>query len=218
MSVEEFISFNVAAMGRGKKDVPGDVNHLINICRLNQYRPVAISKLSSGYRQRCAIAGALAGDLSLLILDEPGKGLDPRQIVELREIIRNRPENISVIISSHILSEIELLCDRVLILDKGELKTVETSESIVYKVLIEGDKNSIESLVEETELFLLSLKEVKPSVFELKIEISSERHKSSGGAVIYDNVAKRSLRLFSLEYQKNTLEKSFMEITGEVNE
>ncbi len=211
MKVIDFIQFNAASKVNGKKNIKLEVDKLIKNCYLDQYKNTLISKLSSGYRQRCAIAGALAGDLSLLILDEPGKGLDPGQIIELRNIIKNRDPDVSVIISSHILSEIEILCDRFLILDNGILKSVNQSSFISYNVVIQGDSDLIDSLSNEKDFTVISRNELKSGVFEMEIEISRKNHEISGGALIYDQICKRKLRLYYLEAEKNILEKNYME-------
>ncbi len=218
MKIEEFIYFQLAAMGTEKKNIPQEVDRLIGLCKLGQSRRAIISRLSSGYRQRCAIAGALAGNLSLLILDEPGKGLDPKQIIELREIIRETCNNITIIISSHILSEVELLCDRVLILDNGELKNVEATSEIFYSAVIEGEREIVESIGEDHKFSLILIEELKPSVFKIKLKISRDLHEESGGAVFFDCIKKKDLRLYSLEHHKNTLEETFMRVIGEFDE
>ena len=97
-----------------------------SVCRSGRVRSLLISKLSRGYRQRVAIAQALLGKPKLLVLDEPTNGLDPRQIIEVRELIRTLSRELSIIVTSHILAEIERVAHRVAILLDGKLLSVHT--------------------------------------------------------------------------------------------
>jgi ABC-2 type transport system ATP-binding protein len=109
--------------------LPAAVNEVVERLSLGSVRGLLISKLSRGYRQRVAIAQALLGKPKLLVLDEPTNGLDPRQIIEVRELIRTLSRELSIIVTSHILAEIERVAHRVAILLDGKLLSVHTLDS-----------------------------------------------------------------------------------------
>ena len=106
------------------------VNDLIDRVGLTPERHKHIRELSKGYRQRVGLAQALLGDPQLLILDEPTTGLDPNQLVEIRALIRELGKDRTVILSTHIMQEVREMCDRVVILDHGEIKADELIENI----------------------------------------------------------------------------------------
>lgn len=218
MTVDEYLLFSLSAMGCRKKNVKAEKKKLLKMLSLTDYQYTVISKLSSGYRQRCAIAGSLAGDLSLLILDEPGKGLDPIQIAELRDIIRNFGKEISVIISSHILSEIETLCDRVLIMDQGTLLyDTESSEdksgkTVQFRIEVSGGEQQIKKLESAPLLNVLVCRELKVNYWELQIQIPELEYRRSKGAIISDALIGCSLRIHCFEEEKNSLEEIFFNV------
>jgi ABC-2 type transport system ATP-binding protein len=124
MRVNEFLEFMGRVRGVYGSALEKSVAHAIERLALGKVRDLLIAKLSRGYRQRVAIAQALLGKPQLLILDEPTNGLDPRQIIEVRELIRDLSRDLSVLVTSHILAEIERVAHRVAILLDGKLLTV----------------------------------------------------------------------------------------------
>lgn len=121
MTPAEYLTFVARAKGIGRTDIPLSVKHVLNAAGIYEVRDKLISALSKGYRQRVGIAQAMLGDPPILILDEPTVGLDPGQVIELRKLILSLGKDHTVILSSHILSEVAEVCDRILILSDGHL-------------------------------------------------------------------------------------------------
>lgn len=129
MTVDEYLRFNYDLKGCTLPREP----HLAEICevvRISEMRRRVIRNLSKGYRQRVGIAGALVGNPPVIIFDEPTVGLDPKQIIEIRNLIRSLGENHTVILSTHILQEVQAVCDRIVIINKGHIVADEKTGSI----------------------------------------------------------------------------------------
>ncbi|MEM9283379.1 MAG: ATP-binding cassette domain-containing protein, partial [Verrucomicrobiota bacterium] len=110
-----------------------------DVCSLNEVERKMIGTLSKGYRQRVGLADALVNKPALLILDEPTNGLDPNQIRQARELIRRLGERHTILISTHILSEVEMICGRVIIIDRGEIKASDTPRSLIRRLRKPGE-------------------------------------------------------------------------------
>ncbi|MBN2520785.1 MAG: ATP-binding cassette domain-containing protein, partial [Bacteroidales bacterium] len=152
MPVIDYLKFVAEIQGIAKDKVQDKILEMVNKCGLEGEKHKKIGELSKGYQQRVGLAQALIHDPSVLILDEPTTGLDPNQIVEIRELIKKLGREKTVILSSHILAEVEATCDRILIINKGKIVADGTSNDLrkkssggeVLKVGIEGsDKNEI---------------------------------------------------------------------------
>lgn len=121
MTVADYLRFCCELKEVQRKEIPRHIDEILNICGLTEERGRLIGHLSKGYRQRVGVAQALCGNPPVLVLDEPTVGLDPRQVVEIRELMRELGREHTVIFSSHLLPEIQQLCQRVVILHKGRL-------------------------------------------------------------------------------------------------
>ncbi len=131
MRVEEYLRFEAALRHVPKAKMPERLAYVLDKCRLQDVRRRIIGQLSKGYRQRVGLAAALIHDPPVLILDEPTVGLDPNQIRETREVIKELGKDRTILLSTHILPEVEALCRRVIILDKGKLVAMDTPENLV---------------------------------------------------------------------------------------
>ena len=121
MTVIAYLRFVCSIREVARRAMDAHIEEIMEVCGLTEVAQKRLGSLSKGYRQRVGVAQAMCGDPPILVLDEPTVGLDPRQVVEIRELIRNIGQNHTVIFSSHILSEIQQLCQRVVILHKGRL-------------------------------------------------------------------------------------------------
>lgn len=152
MPVIDYLKFVAELQGIEKAKIRDKILEMITICGLEGEKHKKIGELSKGYKQRVGLAQALIHDPQVLILDEPTSGLDPNQIVEIRELIKKIGREKTVILSSHILAEVEATCDRILIINKGKIVADGTSKDLrkqsegreILKVKIEeGEKNDI---------------------------------------------------------------------------
>jgi ABC-2 type transport system ATP-binding protein len=130
MPVIDYLAFCAELQGVGKSKVPIRIREMVRICGLNREKHKKIGELSKGYRQRVGLAQAMIHDPEVLILDEPTTGLDPNQIVEIRKLIRELGREKTVILSTHILPEVEATCDRILIINKGKIVADGTADTL----------------------------------------------------------------------------------------
>lgn len=130
MPVIDYLEFSAALQGVPNHLIPARVKEMVKLCGLNAEKHKKIGELSKGYRQRVGLAQAMIHDPEILILDEPTTGLDPNQIVEIRKLIREIGKEKTVILSTHILSEVEATCDRILIINKGRIVADGTADTL----------------------------------------------------------------------------------------
>ncbi len=130
MYVREFLLFSGKLYGMGGTALKAKVEEMIALCGLEVEKKKKIGQLSKGYRQRVGLAQSFLHDPSVLILDEPTTGLDPNQIQEIRELIRTAGHNKTVLFSTHIMQEVEALCDRVIIINKGRVVSDSSLEEL----------------------------------------------------------------------------------------
>lgn len=121
MYIFDYLKFVAELQGVSKEKIPGRIAEMIKVCGLNAEKHKKITELSKGYRQRVGLAQAMIHDPEILVLDEPTTGLDPNQIVEIRKLIRELGKEKTVILSTHILPEVEATCDRILIINNGKI-------------------------------------------------------------------------------------------------
>jgi ABC-2 type transport system ATP-binding protein len=156
MSVAGYLEFVATLKGMRRADRSRGLERVMEECGVTDVRTRPIGKLSRGYRQRVGLAQALINNPEVLILDEPTVGLDPRQIIEIRELIRSLAGERTVILSTHILPEVSVLCQRVIIINEGRLITDDTPENLgrsvrtasVVDVEVRGEKSEARECLE----------------------------------------------------------------------
>ncbi|MBF2006206.1 ABC transporter ATP-binding protein [Chlorogloeopsis fritschii PCC 9212] len=156
MTVEGFLHFVARIKGVPAGDRPAKVKAAIERCNLQQKRRVIIRKLSKGYRQRVGIAQAIVHDPPAIILDEPTVGLDPRQIIEVRNLIKSLAGTHTIILSTHILPEVSMTCNRVTIINRGKVVATDTPEHLLtqltvgsgYELEIEGEASLAKQMLQ----------------------------------------------------------------------
>ncbi|MBD0779586.1 ATP-binding cassette domain-containing protein [Maribacter sp. ANRC-HE7] len=130
MPVIDYLAFCASLQGVEKTKINSRIREMIRLCGLNREKHKKIGELSKGYRQRVGLAQAMIHNPEILVLDEPTTGLDPNQIIEIRKLIRDLGKEKTVILSTHILPEVEATCDRILIINRGEIVANGTPETL----------------------------------------------------------------------------------------
>ena len=161
MEVDEYLRFTGRLKGISPGDIASRVNDVVGRCALADVRSKLIGKLSKGYRQRVGLAQAIIHNPDVLILDEPTAGLDPKQIIAIRDLLRDQAVEHTIIVSTHILSEVESSCERVIIIDKGKVKANDTianlttrprdTETVALEVVTAGGKPDLPDVQQRLE-------------------------------------------------------------------
>ena len=224
MTVEEYLRF-VAEAKKVKKDkLPEEVDRVMKKTSILHVHNRLIKTLSKGYKQRVGIAQALIGNPKVIILDEPTVGLDPRQILEIRDLIRNLGKEHTVILSSHILQEVNSVCDKIMIIAHGKLKVCATPEELYHtycgnRLLYVRARISPERLngvlegIEGEKVFSR-----EDGLTQAEIQFHEEVVYADGTDVrdrIFKIMCEQNIPLVELYFKKPTLEQVFMELTQE---
>ena len=209
MYVREYLEFNAEIYKIPKTEV----EKIINRTGLSSEANKRIGELSKGFRQRVGLASALLHDPEVLILDEPTTGLDPNQLIEIRTLIKNVGESKTVLLSTHIMQEVEAICDRVIIINKGKI--------VLDKKLIDLKKNAQQIVEVEFDYRVeeVALKQIdkvekieNTSGFIYQIYFNSEKDMRSQ---VFDYAHDNELKILQLNQKNTTLEKLFIELTSE---
>ncbi len=187
MPVIDYLQFCAEIQQIPGEKIAGRIREMVRVCGLNQEKHKKIGELSKGYRQRVGLAQAMIHDPEILILDEPTSGLDPNQIIEIRKLIRELGREKTVILSTHIMQEVEATCDRILIINKGQIVADGTAESLSKQVqgqellhvkIEDGDPNEIfKALQQLSTVELVDFMDRQQSRYEVqsKPDMSSAR-------------------------------------------
>ena len=219
LTVKEFVTYMAEIKKVDRKTRKEEVVKIIEKTGLKDVEKKLIRNLSRGYKQRTGMAGALVGAPKILILDEPTVGLDPKQITEIRNLIKELGKTHTVILSSHILSEVSQICNKVIIINKGKLVAIDTPENLENKVL---NKNCIYVTVEDPEDKMKDMKDKIEGAqkFELIEELEDgtkqymveSKENVDLRKVLFTELAKENITIFEMKKADSTLEDAFMKI------
>ena len=134
MPVKNYLTFMGSLRGMSRRSINDQINNVIEICRLQDYYKTIVGKLSKGYRQRVGIAQAILHEPEILVMDEPTIGIDPIQVVETRRLIQDIGKQQTVVLSSHILPEVSMVCGRVLIINQGQIVAEDTPDNLATRL------------------------------------------------------------------------------------
>ena len=220
MKVREYLDFCAGLKGIKGKEKKSEMERVMALLKIADVQNKLIRNLSKGYKQRVGFAQALLGNPKFLILDEPTVGLDPNQVVEVRSIIKDLKKEHSVIFSSHILSEVSAVCDRVVIINKGDIRAIDTIENLeksfndssVLHVKCAGSKAAAAAIIGVTE----GVTEITEAVDEGN-NITSFTVKLSGNAEqtqekLMADCLKNQVTVLEIYTDKPNLEKVFTEL------
>ena len=223
--VFEYLQFIGKARGVSSVDLGSAIDKVIQRCGISDFMYKPISSLSKGMRQRVGLGQAIIHDPSVIILDEPTSGLDPNQIKEIRKVIKELGKTKTVILSTHILQEVEVLCKRVLIVNEGKIVAEGTSEEIsrqlkgddVFALELVGDvsKERVLTLKNIDGVSQVDIVEGKDDITRVMVTGLSENIK---GEILFDWARKEKIRLRELSQKSTSLESIFEKITKQSGE
>jgi len=212
MYVPEFLRFVAGLYAVEKKNLENRVRHVMDRCGLLPEKTKKISQLSKGYRQRVGLAKALVHDPDIIILDEPTTGLDPNQLVEIRGLIREISEEKTLVLSTHIMQEVEAICEKVVIIHKGKVVAQDLLQNLTATDKADGLVLETEELLDRSWFQYLPIREAR--------ELSPNRFLllSSSGAQdlrkqVLGMVGERGLSLVEIKQQSRSLETVFHQLT-----
>lgn len=219
MTVMEYLKFSAELKKIKKEDREQEIEKALKLVKLADVQDRLIKNLSKGYKQRVGLAQAILGFPEIIILDEPTVGLDPKQIIEIRELIRELAKEHTVILSSHILAEIREVCDYIMIISKGKLVASDTPEHL-EELMNGSDTIHIETRAEEETVreILNGLKDIEDVTYTqeneiLKAEVKTKERKDIR-EVIFSAFAEAKCPLLTLQKTTVSLEEVFLELTG----
>ena len=219
LTVKEFVSYMAQIKKVDRKIRKEQIEKTIEETGLKDVEKKLIKNLSRGYKQRVSMAGALVGKPKILILDEPTVGLDPKQITEIRELIKKLGKTHTVILSSHILSEVSQICNKVIIINKGKIVAIDTPQNLENAV---SKNNNIYVTIEYPENKIETVKDKIEGIKDIKLVATNDdgtKHyciESEGEKdlrkTIFAEFAKENITIYEMKKQDVTLEDAFIEL------
>lgn len=218
MDVMGFLNFIAQARGIPRGETASRMEEVIDACGLEDVKFKIISTLSKGYRQRVGLAQAMIHRPDVLVLDEPTSGLDPNQIQDIRDLIRKVGQERTVLLSTHILSEVQAVCNRVLIIHKGKLvmddklENIQKQKSQKYYVSVKGDRKELEKNLGKIENIASQEWESRDDWFALSLEA---KEGAEIGVEIFEAINESKASLSELRSETRNLEDIFRDLTRE---
>lgn len=221
MTVREYLDFVAELKGLDKKVRKTQTEEIMELTHTKEVSERLIRNLSKGYRQRVGFAQAIMGYPDVIILDEPTVGLDPKQIIEVRELIKELGKKHTVILSSHILTEISAVCDHVFILSKGKLVASDSTEHLLERMsgaqeialLVKDKEQRTEELLKELPDVAEVSREPGEASEEVLFHVTAERGEDIREA-LFHACAKEEIPVLEMHTETKSLEDVFLELTG----
>jgi len=222
MTIKEYLDFVSDLKLVERRQKKAQMNNVMELVNITDVRDRLIKNLSKGYKQRVGLAQALIGSPDVLVLDEPTAGLDPKQIIEVRKLIKTLGKKHTIILSSHILPEVSAVCERVVIINKGKIVAVDTPDNLSkglgtasrLSVTIDGPKSSIESDIKD----IAGVKYIKANIKKDKDVINYIVESDKNIDIIrplFFAMAKAGYPILELKSMDMTLEDIFLSVTTE---
>lgn len=219
MPVLEYLEFTAKLQGMESAGIENRIGEMVQVCGLNAEKHKKIGELSKGYRQRVGLAQAMIHNPEILILDEPTSGLDPNQIIEIRNLIKRIGRQKTVILSTHILPEVEAICDRILIINNGKIvadgtpetlrKQAQGEEMLRVKIEDEADRDMISSGIRSLE----TVAAVDPVADAQNTFLVQSKPGSSSKRAVFQMCVQKKWTLMEMIPVETKLEDIFRELT-----
>ncbi len=219
LTVKEFIKYMAELKKMPRKQRKEDIEKVLKQTGLEEVQNKLIKNLSRGYKQRVSLAGALIGNPEVLILDEPTVGLDPKQIIEIRNLIKELGKEHTVILSTHILPEVSQICEKVIIINEGKIIAIDTPEHLEEKT---KEENVLLLTVEDKEEHMKNMKEQLEKVKEIKMikdnEDGTKQYMVTSDSDVdlrkslFEVLPKQNITIFELKKAETTLEDAFIRL------
>ena len=219
LTPKEFVSYMAELKLVKRNERKQEVEKVLKETGLEDVQNKLIRNLSRGYKQRVSLAGALVGNPDVIILDEPTVGLDPKQVTEIRSLIKELGKKHTVILSSHILSEVSQICEKVIIINKGKIVAIDTPENLEKST---REKNGISLIVEDPKNNISKIKEIIKEIDEVEFvkdnEDGTKQYVITFSADIdlrkklFEVLPKQDIVIFELKKTETTLEDAFMKL------
>ena len=225
LTPKEFVKYMAELKGVPRKTRKQEVERVIKAVNIENVKNRLIRNLSRGYKQRVSLAGALVGNPKVLILDEPTVGLDPKQVTQIRDLIKSLGKNHTVLLSSHILSEVSQICKKVIIINKGKLIAIDSPKNLENKtekenvllVTVEDPEDKIESVAKKIEN-VSKIKLVKTLSDGTKQYSISSKDNTDIRKEIFSTFAKNEITIFELKKAEASLEDAFLDLINNQQE
>ena len=225
LTPKEFIKYMAELKGVPRKTRKQEVERVMQAVNIEDVKNRLIRNLSRGYKQRVSLAGALVGNPKVLILDEPTVGLDPKQVTQIRDLIKSLGKNHTVLLSSHILSEISQICKKVIIINKGKLIAIDSPKNLEDKtekesallVTVEDPEEKVEKVAEKIEN-VSKIRLVKTLSDGTKQYSISSKDDTDIRKEIFSTFAKNEITIFELKKVEASLEEAFLDLINNQQE
>ena len=222
----EYLTFVARAKGIRESDIPNQLSHVMAVTQIQDVADRLIKNLSKGYKQRVGIAQAILGDPEVIILDEPTVGLDPRQITEIRELIQQLGKDHTVILSSHILSEVQAVCQTILIISKGKLVACDSPENLerlfagtaTVNLVAEAPEKNIRGILQDISgLVGIHTKPMDDGCCQVQVELEGHDDRKACRDLFFA-FSRANCPILQMSVAKASLEDIFLELTQEEKE